>query len=630
MHSPQESREPQRKRVCLRCPTSTQSSVPQKRTGKTGKLERMPSLPLDILFEIFGHLHPLDILHLAQSTREMRAFLMSRSSAFVWKQARSNVEALPDCPPGMSEPQYADLLFCPRCHYCGASKVRKVIWSTKTRACPACFKKHYVRAKDLGDNARFTELPQSLWKLAQITGNIIHCASYLPITSRDTRPKIISLDQLDALANQYIEIKDQALRAEKWLAEMQSDRDVWAEVVERMESWQGEDAERRSERNSVIRQRRFDAIVHTLSALGWKEEIEEMDLNSLRRHTLVNRTEDLTDRAWNRIMPRLVEFMENVRSNHREAIRLQNISVRRRIFSQYIDFCTFNYPVTAPVSELSVMEPFRSIIEDTPVSISLTMHSFPQPHFTHDVLQQWHNVKKQELVPIMKKSALVPRDIDTRHIDLATTFFCCNRHDFSEPIGQGKILAHPGAISRRKMQIEDSPYLTRLFDDFRQEFWNYRGDRVAFHEPAFLAARSILVSCGLNPESTSAREMDVLDPLMECASCTSSKDGRLVMTWRRGVVHAIDHISSNMQPSPTWVMMNSTDPDYVYASIRLHAEPASFRCDICYKSGNERFIMEHMKESHSFLQTMRVHRQPHVPVRAPILPGGHSGYLVCW
>ena len=75
-------------------------------------------MPLDILYEvsidkktfekvvldcpicqqIFGHLRPYDILRLARTTKALRGILMRRSAISVWKDARSNVEGLPDCP----------------------------------------------------------------------------------------------------------------------------------------------------------------------------------------------------------------------------------------------------------------------------------------------------------------------------------------------------------------------------------------------------------------------------------------------------------------------------------------------------------------------------------------------------
>ena len=41
---------------------------------------------------------------------------MSRRSASAWRAARANVEGLPDCPPHLSEPEYANLLFFSYCN----------------------------------------------------------------------------------------------------------------------------------------------------------------------------------------------------------------------------------------------------------------------------------------------------------------------------------------------------------------------------------------------------------------------------------------------------------------------------------------------------------------------------------
>jgi hypothetical protein len=90
-------------------------------------------MPLDILFEvralnhnkymmifrrelysfrvqIFGHLKPADLLHLARSNRELRGLLMSKNSISVWKKVRRHL-LTPSCPPDFSEPRWADLLF---------------------------------------------------------------------------------------------------------------------------------------------------------------------------------------------------------------------------------------------------------------------------------------------------------------------------------------------------------------------------------------------------------------------------------------------------------------------------------------------------------------------------------------
>ena len=66
--------------------------------------------------QISAYLEPLDVLRLARSTRGLNNMLMSRNSRPIWRTARSYYPDLPDCPPDLSEPQYARLLFERDCH----------------------------------------------------------------------------------------------------------------------------------------------------------------------------------------------------------------------------------------------------------------------------------------------------------------------------------------------------------------------------------------------------------------------------------------------------------------------------------------------------------------------------------
>lgn len=59
---------------------------------------------------------PMDLLNLARTTKVFRRFLMARSAAPLWKTARLNDKGLPECPPHLSEPAYANLAFDTHCH----------------------------------------------------------------------------------------------------------------------------------------------------------------------------------------------------------------------------------------------------------------------------------------------------------------------------------------------------------------------------------------------------------------------------------------------------------------------------------------------------------------------------------
>ncbi|GLB35493.1 hypothetical protein LshimejAT787_0210580 [Lyophyllum shimeji] len=545
------------------------------RRGRKGGLALLPDLPLDVLFEIFKHLRPLDLLRLARSWKRMRAFLMSRRSRWIWRQALSRLEGLPSCPPGMSEPQFTDLMFSSHCHYCGAEPVPTILWLTRNRACKVCFPKHFRQAKDILHDPRFSGLPAECWKFAEITGRIIHSTSFAPVTSRDTCRQIVNLELLEKLTNEYMVIAGHASRVERWLSETRRDHEAWARTAESLVSWLRQQAQKRSLELLAARQRRLDAVIRYLNAAGWTEDIRKMDLDLLRYHKLVNIPRDLTERVWVRIRPKLFDFMGRVASRLREEYRLDQVTRRRRIFSQYVMSCHPRDAILAPISELSQLEPFRAIIEDSPLDQVITLHSFPPSHVISQLFCRWQRHRKHNVVQIMRKSGLVPWNVSAAHINLATTFFYCSGPGFREPIGQQDILVHPAAFSWRPEREYSSGYLTRLFEDFQQEFWNFGGDRVFFHEPAFLAARSIVSACGYDPDRTTAAAMDKWSYLFECKSCRSSTTGRLVMTWRRAVIHAIDHLSFFPSPAPHWLVLDPGDTYYCAAVDQIVAEPYS-------------------------------------------------------
>ncbi|RDX46883.1 hypothetical protein OH76DRAFT_1485154 [Lentinus brumalis] len=103
-------------------------------------------MPLDILVEIFSLLHPRDLVNLARTLRDFRTFLMSRDSAPFWRAARKQVDGLPDCPPFLSEPAYANLVFFTHCHGCARPNGSNVVvWSFAVRYCAKCKGDHIRR-----------------------------------------------------------------------------------------------------------------------------------------------------------------------------------------------------------------------------------------------------------------------------------------------------------------------------------------------------------------------------------------------------------------------------------------------------------------------------------------------------
>jgi hypothetical protein len=63
-----------------------------------------------VIFQIFGHLHPSDLLALIRVNKAFRAMLLSRGSSFLWNRCLRFCD-IPTTPADMSPPAWAHLLF---------------------------------------------------------------------------------------------------------------------------------------------------------------------------------------------------------------------------------------------------------------------------------------------------------------------------------------------------------------------------------------------------------------------------------------------------------------------------------------------------------------------------------------
>jgi hypothetical protein len=114
-------------------------------------------MPLDILFEIFSLLLPIDVLNLSRASKALRGVLLEKSAVSIWKQSFLNVEsAPPPRPDDLTEPQYVNLLWGKHCfvtkfcaprfvyslrahlfQFCGVYTTL-VSWDIRIRACKTC------------------------------------------------------------------------------------------------------------------------------------------------------------------------------------------------------------------------------------------------------------------------------------------------------------------------------------------------------------------------------------------------------------------------------------------------------------------------------------------------------------
>ncbi|KAF5384841.1 hypothetical protein D9615_000908 [Tricholomella constricta] len=142
----------------------------RKLTGKKKQVDLriFLGLPLDLILEIFGHLHPIDIYHIAQTSKSLRNVVLARNSASLWKTCFSRHPEVPSCPPGMSAPRWATLLFGPViCDYCG--KYGALLdFTLRQHLCSTCLGRFCVSKVPESDVALY-EPDDIVWRLVPAT-----------------------------------------------------------------------------------------------------------------------------------------------------------------------------------------------------------------------------------------------------------------------------------------------------------------------------------------------------------------------------------------------------------------------------------------------------------------------------
>lgn len=92
----------------------SQVKRPRKRKGK---LQEITDMPLDILFEIFKLVDPVDLLHLSHANKALRSTLLRKSCKWIWEYSVKHYRT--PIPPCMDDrlplPQYINLLFTQNC-----------------------------------------------------------------------------------------------------------------------------------------------------------------------------------------------------------------------------------------------------------------------------------------------------------------------------------------------------------------------------------------------------------------------------------------------------------------------------------------------------------------------------------
>ncbi|KAF9057153.1 hypothetical protein BJ165DRAFT_11392 [Panaeolus papilionaceus] len=104
----------------------------------SARIRREARLKIEVILEIFHHVHPTDLLSLIRTTKTLRNLLLSKGSLSVWQSAFAANEEVPLVPQGTSPPKWATMLFGPpTCDGCGVYPAM-VDFTYNDKLCQSC------------------------------------------------------------------------------------------------------------------------------------------------------------------------------------------------------------------------------------------------------------------------------------------------------------------------------------------------------------------------------------------------------------------------------------------------------------------------------------------------------------
>ncbi|KZV73652.1 hypothetical protein PENSPDRAFT_749890 [Peniophora sp. CONT] len=533
-----------------------------KTRGKKGRLSVLPTLPLDVLYEIFAHLGPGDLISLARTSKSFRSVLLSRQSSFLWRQVleASAEEGYPPRPEDMTEPAWSGFFFGGSyCSLCAAKTTLEVCWAQRRRLCKSCAEDKLIPVARLDEPE--LKNPETDW------ANILSVDKRRPFDKE-------GLDQYDRNRKIPHAYEDDVLAYEARLQELHNNCDVPGEWEKRRAEFDAElrlavqkrnahailcvkwDRMRTKQRGrelSAARNDRGKEIGQRLLALGY----DRKDVNSyeISAHKEYRDPKPLTEKVWTRIQPVFVELVEkahtrrlNMELNKRlrqrqEAVHVEYVEhILRRVHHSVV-------PFLPPLDNIYELFPdVKALISpDGVVTDELRENIRNALPAGLSALQRFINERGRGLrqaLPthwLTASSSTLPQaeSIDTPEqlsiaqiadLDRAVYVTRCGRHGWTE-LHRNRIPVHFGLDAL-------AHFCDRDYDYDRNALRSAQVAGVAFDQACHDTVAHICELLGLDADAARPLDLDRLDKAFVCVNCPRDSGGAIFMTWRDAVSHA--------------------------------------------------------------------------------------------
>ncbi|KAF8907417.1 hypothetical protein CPB85DRAFT_1311757 [Mucidula mucida] len=534
--------------------------------GKRGILQKIADTPLDVLFEIFSYLDPIDLLRISRTTKDLRQLLMSKSSALIWERARLAIEGLPPKPDDLNDPQYINLLFDKYCHECGNGFTQNVQWEARLRLCKHCLQSNKIMTANA---SHLAELSGHALSLAAITPQYTLFTSSGHSVKRTT---YYHLPTFQRLAAESIQASD--FRA--WLAPKHREYTALSTSCKPYEIWLTTKKYDRAGELAALRDQRLSSIYERLKVDGWTEELKDSHARGIiQSHKLVNQAKALTDRIWDNIKPTLTALMRSLREELL-AKKIRTAVPRRACLASLIPD----------------LHPFRDIIMNKPHDQDLTEDDFAEALATlPDICTLWRQQQEDDL---KSKLSALGRDVN---LSLAVNACNCSRCS-SHPVFHYPYFASHACFNTRSSMTVDNPTTS----------WDYTKIKPA-HETIRSNCEEIIRSCDLDPAIATAQDMDATDIFFLCEACpisqwhSQSSKAIYVMRWRAAMNHRhLGKLQRLTDPQLLALAKTEEQSSFRAAITNPWARSCGFVCNHCGVVDNSpEARVEHLRTASTFV-----------------------------
>ncbi|KIY64951.1 hypothetical protein CYLTODRAFT_424759 [Cylindrobasidium torrendii FP15055 ss-10] len=582
-----ELRSKRRKLTTVPDNASSEKTTTLKRPGKRARGSKgsaFQDLPYDIILEIAMQCHPLDLIHLARVSKDLRAVLLTKSSGNrVWATARQNLFDMPAPWGEISEPAWAGLCFIRLCTFCASKIVHNITFEFCARICPECFQKHTVSLDTILDRVQESdpfdemdlfydindlEMVEEKWdneinRLSQIFHMIpqVYNKRHYPTALVSDYERMAAL--FEKSGDNWKDVrpeKDKELRA-------------FEEHVIACQKWKDRcDEERRKELESKKSSRRTQ-VQEKLTTLGFGEIFDYLSEIEMREewegHKLIKGTSKLTQAAWDKMKVDIIEFASNAQKRleaYKQAVSIHN---RQAIVRDMLAAWkrTLPNPLDPPLPSIADILALKEVttITEQPYEVAVTREDFTDLFDSMaDIADDWRtkvvNLWANELGLEDAGGVFLARN--------AMLCRCCVTHTERwhgidgntnmeiRPLWPSEAFSHRCFVHtsddfiaafrrlRHRTFIPSSPVLSIEQGLERHSFSSHQ---LLFNPTLRILTDIVIKTAGLNKDTATTDDMDALCMLFECSSCAQNQSTgpleldcrvRLLMNWRDWLAHA--------------------------------------------------------------------------------------------